>query len=860
MNNPAILRVGLLALLLSTRPAAVATGLWECGQQTGGTWECTARPAAQTEPMAETPAPAVIGDAPLTPASKATGVTAIEQQDIAPAAAEVPVAEIAPVDSAPADPASSPATPVPEAQDVTAEERPTPPGTAMPAEIPEAKVDSASPEPAPADDRWALCPPVAYPAGVDPAAASDTIDLQADEAVASDGNTYTLSGNSAVQYGRQRLTASDIVYRKDTGEIRAQNGIQYSGPGLVVDGASALLYPEQETARLYEITYALPDLHARGSASAIRLDGPDQQELKQASYTTCPPGNTDWVLSARKVDLDQADGTGTARDAKLEFKDVTVLYTPYISFPIDDRRKSGLLVPKYGQSDRTGTDISIPWYWNIAPDRDATIVPRFMSDRGMLLGGEFRYLNAHNSGKLSAEYLPSDNMYNDEDRSLIAIEHTGNPWPRLETHINASNASDDSYFEDLGTTLIQTSQISLERTAAARYHGSWWDLGIKVQDFQTIDPAVASAERPYKQLPRITFNATPDKRLLGLKVSTHAEVNHFEHSDDTVITGTRFDVQPRFSFPIHRAAWYIDPAVSIRHTAYDLDNTTTNEPDNPDRTTPIVSLDAGTFFERSSRWGDTEFVQTLEPRLFYLYVPEKDQDDLPVFDTGDYDPNIWTLFRENRFTGPDRMGDANQLALAVTSRFLEPASGRQRFSASLGSIVYFRDREVTLPGEPQETDGSSDLFSEVTLELARNWSADAEVQWDPHESQTSRNDYRLQYQAGPRQLVNLSYRYRRESQEQADLSFLWPLSQSWHMVGRWYYSLDDNETIEALAGLGYESCCWGAQLVGRSFITDDSPGRNTEIFFQLEFKGLSTLGTKVDEALERGILGYRSSN
>jgi len=866
-----MLRIGLLALLCSILPAATAADPWECQLLDTGSWDCTASPATRDEPVPQAPPPAAAGtdttSSPPGTAPRPIAETEKAEQAGASPAAETPSTVLPAADAAAAGPADSPAMPATEPQDSSVAEQPAPappaqaaPEPAIPAAAAARSDASTAAEPVPADSRWALCPPVTYPAGVEPGSATGTIDLQADDATASDGNVYTLSGNAVVQYGRQRLTADKIIFRQDAGEVEAMDDIHYSGPGLVIESTHARLYPEQEAGSLHDITYALPDQHIRGAASAIHLDGSERQQLERASYTTCPPGNTDWVLSARKVDLDRAEGTGIARDAKLEIKDVTVLYTPYISFPIDDRRKSGLLIPKYGHSDETGVDITVPWYWNIAPNHDATIVPRYMSDRGMMLGGEYRYLNTWSSNTLTAEFLPSDNNYEDKDRSLVGLEHTGNPWPRLETFINASNVSDKNYFENFGTTLVQTSQISLERTAGTRYHGYWWDLGIKLQDFQTIDPAVASAERPYKQLPQIIFNAAPDKRVLGLKISTHAELNHFTHSDSTVLTGTRFDIQPRLSFPLHRAAWYLDPAVSIRHTSYNLDNTATGEPDTLDRTMPVVSLDAGTFFERNSRWGDTDYVQTLEPRLFYLYVPDKDQDELPVFDTGDYDPNFWTLFRENRFTGPDRMGDANQVTLAVTSRFLEPASGRQRFGASLGSQVYFRDRKVTLPGEQPETDNSSDLFGELTLALARNWNADAELQWDPHQSQTSRNDYRLMYRAGPRQLVNLSYRHRRDSQEQTDLSFLWPLSPAWHTVGRWYYSIDDNQTIEALAGLGYESCCWGAQLVGRSYINDDSQNRNTEVYFQFELKGLGKLGTKVDDALERGILGYQSSN
>jgi LPS-assembly protein len=589
----------------------------------------------------------------------------------------------------------------------------------------------------------------------------------------------------------------------------------------------------------------------------MELDGRDYQHLKDVSYTTCPVNSTDWEIFAEQVDLDQEEGRGVARNAKVELKGVPILWTPWLSFPLDDRRKSGLLVPSFGITEETGIDISTPYYWNIAPDKDATIVPRFMSDRGVMLGGEFRYKNSNNRGTLTGEYLPRDNEFNNEDRYLVGFRHRGNPLPRLETSIKASEVSDDFYFDDFGKNLVQTSQTNLERTAAAAYHGRGWNLGLMVQNYQTIDPTISPKKRPYEQLPRVVFDTAPAGRLLGLKFDANAEANFFKHSGNTLVEGSRFDIQPRISLPINRPGWYVDPAVSVRYTAYNLDNTAAGENTSPSRTTPVVSLDAGSFFERNSRWGNTDFVQTLEPRLFYLYVPDEDQDDIPIFDTSDYDFNFWTLFRENRFSGPDRMGDANQLALALTSRFLNPASGVQQFSLSIGSLLYFQDRDVTLPGEPIETDSSSNIIGEMTLALTHNWSAKAETQWNPHDSEFDRNGLHLQYRKGSRQLVNLAYRYRRGIQEQTDISMLWPLGKSWHLVGRWYYSLLDNTTLEAMGGLGYESCCWSVQLVGSSFVRNLN-SRSNAIFLQVELKGLGNLVNTVDKALERGILGYES--
>jgi LPS-assembly protein len=809
-----------LLLLAAVQIDASAATPWHCEQTGSGSWNCN--PPAATTPSTDAFPAARKEQLPATPAAPVTATTRLPTTPVAAATDETPVATAA--------------TPAP----ATA---PVPPTTQ----------DKA--------DRWALCPPVAPESVFDTEDADlDVIDLRADTAAASPDRVFTLSGDAIFRYGEYQLQANDITFRQERGEVEASNGIRFAGPELVVSGESALLQTEQERGTLKQITYALPGQHARGGASLLSLEGAYHQRLEKASYTTCPPGSQDWMLSAREVELDHAEGTGVARNAKITFKQVPILYTPYISFPLDERRKTGLLLPKVGTTEETGVDISLPWYWNIAPNRDATITPRLMSDRGVMLGGEFRYLTRHSEGSINAEYLPSDDEFGGQDRSLVSLRHYGTPTARLETSITASDASDSDYFEDLGNDLVQTSQTSLERTARATYHGQDWKLGIVVQDFQNLDSTLASADRPYRQLPQILFDFSPDRRVLGIKTTAQAEVNYFSHSDNSVVKGTRLDVQPRFSLPVRRAGWYVEPTVGVRHTAYTLDNTAPGIDTDPARTTPVVSLDAGSFFERSGSWGNRPYIQTLEPRLFYLYVPEKDQQDLPVFDTGNYDFNFWTLFRENRFNGPDRMGDANQLALALTTRFLNPASGQQLLSASLGSLLYFRDRTVTLPGETVDLDNSSDLIGELDLSLSRFWSVRAEMLWDPRESHTERNNYRLQYRRGPRQLINLGYRFRDNIQEQADVSFLWPLSRTWHAVGRWYVDLDSNETIEALAGLAYESCCWGVQLLGRSYVNSDGVDRTTAIFLQLELKGLGKLGTSVDDALERGILGYRSNN
>jgi len=850
-------------LLLATQ--APATAAWNCSQGPDGHWDCT----GSVTPAAA-PAFPVSPDMPVIPTEPATAPPTVpadslppgapgEAPDTGPAELTAPDQPSTPAEvEMPAEPGASttPAIATPAAEPATRQPAAAPAAPATVTRPPDGGVESMP-------DRWEECPPITLEtdaAMLPGAGAAGVIDLEADSANASAERIFTLSGAAVIRYGDRQLQANDIVFREQAGEIEASDGIRFTSPDLLVTGDSALLQSDEDRGTLRGITYALPNQHARGSASLLSLEGARRQRLEKASYTTCAPGNTDWLLSAGDVEIDHRDGTVTAHDAKLTFKHVPLLYTPYISFPLDERRKSGLLFPKIGTTDETGIDVSIPWYWNIAPNRDATITPRVMSNRGTMLGGEFRFLTPHSNGILTAEYLPSDNEFGNEDRRFVGLRHDANPVPRLETHINAGDVSDTQYLGDFGNNLVASSQTSLERTARAIWHGRGWNLGLAVQDFQNLDTTLAPADRPYRQLPQIVYELNPAQRFLGLQTTALAELNYFSHSDNSLVKGSRFDVQPRLSLPLRRAGWYVEPAASVRHTAYALDNVSAGMDNSPTRTTPVFSLDAGSFFERNGLWGDKPYVQTLEPRLFYLYVPEKDQSDLPVFDTGNFDFNFWTLFRDNRFNGPDRMGDANQLALALTTRFLDPASGRQLLSASLGSLLYFRDRTVTLPGDTADLTTSSDIIGELTLALTRHWRARGEVLWNPHESRTERNNYRLQYRLGPRQLINLGYRFRNGIQEQSDMSFLWPVSRAWHLVGRWYYDITTNETIETLGGLGYERCCWGVQVLARNYINNDGSARTTAVFLQLELKGLGKLGTSVDDALERGILGYQSDN
>jgi LPS-assembly protein len=823
------LLAALIAGLIIPPAASAQATPWRCQADPRGGWQCTPAEAA----AADTTPNAATREAPR--ASPSAPVPAPDPTITAPAAAT------------PTPPAPAPESP--------AAQTAAPPGDArVPAPAPAAAI---TPRPAgvttnAAEDPygpWALCAPRG--AAMLPDDSLQGTDFDADDAEIQQNRIYVLTGDVVMQRAGQRVQADRVRYDQTLDRVDAEGNLRIDQAAMRVTGTQATLQLDSDQGEIRDAEYEIYAQHARGQASAAYQESPVRKRFEDATYTTCDADAEAWRLNARSVVLQQDEGVGTARHAWLQLGAVPVLYTPYISFPIDDRRKSGLLVPSWGNSDNSGAEFALPYYWNIAPHRDATITPRLLSDRGVQMQGEFRYLNPSNSGILGLEYLPSDNEYANEDRSLFRIEHDGRPLPRLRTTLFGTDVSDDDYFEDLGNSLDISSITHLERRAQARYNGNGWTLTGRAQDYQTVD---STASEPYRRLPQLLLTANPYTRPYGLELNLDSEAVRFDHED--FVDGTRLDLYPKVSLPLGGAAWYVTPATGVRYTAYDL-----NEPasgtDDPDRTTPVVSLDSGLFFERNASLFGNGLLQTLEPRAFYLYVPNEDQADLPRFDTSLRDFSFQQMFEDNRFSGADRMGDANQLTLAVTSRLLDPATGTQHASVSLGQILYFRDREVTLSGTaPEEQQSSSNLVGEVDLRLTQSWKTIAGLQWDPHLSRTERSNVRLQYRPNPQHLWNFTYRYRAGIQEQVDTSALWYFTPRWHGVMRWNYSLPDRELLEGLAGLEYESCCWIFRLLGRSYISDIEGERNDAIMFQLELKGLTSFGDPVESLLEDGILGY----
>ncbi len=680
-----------------------------------------------------------------------------------------------------------------------------------------------------------------------------TIESDFSEAFEND-QVVTFSGNTDFKRADQTLRADSLTHDQLANTISARGNVLYHEEGMTFHSNKSFFWLDSNQGKLHDSYFIFETVPARGSSRLTSIESKTLTHHRDITYTTCRPGNQDWELEANKLTLDQGEGVGTARNVWLHFKGVPIFYAPWITFPIDSRRKSGFLMPSFGSGDETGFDLAIPYYLNIAPNYDATITPRYLSRRGFLLGAEFRYLTSDTEGAIAAEYIAKDKQTEDT-RGQITLENKTRFSKNLSSSIDINLVSDDDYLDDFGNSLSLNDSSHLLNRADMNYRGSGWSLLGRLDGYQTIDHDVSSADQPYRRLPQILFNMDKQEGPAGSQLNFQTEFVYFDKGGR--VTGKRLDIRPEISFPMRTAASFLTPKLALQSTQYWLDDQTSGEPSHINRTLPILSVDGGLFFERDLAFSERNWKQTLEPRLFYLFTPNKNQDDIPIFDTGEYDFGLSQLFRTNRFSGRDRINDANQLTAALTTRFIESETGRERLRASIGQIFYFRDRKVTLPGETTLTDNRSDLVTELDAILTEHWSFRTGYQWDPHQGDSKKASASLRYRDGTSRLFNLSYQFREDNLEQTDASLRWPLSDTWHGVARWNYSLRDEITLDSFIGLEKESCCWRFKFVIRHSVDDIASEPETAFFFQLELKGLTSFGKKLDKMLFDEIPGYQ---
>ena len=697
-------------------------------------------------------------------------------------------------------------------------------------------------------------PPVIAPSAEAAAAAADhRIRIDSDNASLDAEGNATLSGGVVLRQNGRSVSADSLNYNNQTGRIDVAGALKFEDPQLRVHGGKGS-FDTLGNATVGDAQFELLDRNGRGAARQLVVSSDGRLDLKGVSYTTCPIGDEDWMLHASSIGINTGRQEGVGRGVRLDFKGVPILYTPYISFPVGDARKSGFLFPTLGNSTKSGVLIGAPYYFNLAPNYDVTLAPGLQSKRGVELGGEFRYLTQRSHGTLEANFLPSDSLAN-TDRHYEHLKSISDFREDLRLDVNAANVSDSNYFEDFALGSEATSVTYLERRADLLYKNAGWLVRAQLQNFQTIDREIADLDRPYARVPRVqAAGAWP---LIGrdLELAFNGEAVNFLRDEGA--TGLRVDLSPELRYSKRGAGYFFEPAAGFRFTQYDLKDVDAGVAKSPTRELPYFRLDTGLVFERASG-SRGQRTQTLEPQIAYTYVPYRNQDGLPIFDTGLPDLNLVELFRTNRFVGADRVSDANQLSVGMTTRLFDQATGAQYLAATLGQTRYFTVPRVTLPGQPAPTGNSSDIVGQLMLTAYKNWNLNLAYQWDPSDSQTQKSEIAVQYRPDPTHVVNVGYRFRRGLLEQWDGSFGWPLAKNWSAVGRLVYSTRDRQAIEQVAGFEYKSCCWRIRVVQRRYVSSRTGERDTSIALQLELTGLSSVGVPADSFLERTIRGYSS--
>jgi len=656
--------------------------------------------------------------------------------------------------------------------------------------------------------------------------------------------SMTKASESSLQ---QRRAVSSETFSRQLGNLQSQQ--------IGSDSATLTDSPGISNQDSLSVSSVPQASNARGDAKAIFFEGQDKKRLTGARYTTCAADVDDWYIKASEIELNDYTDSGTAKNAHIEFKGVPLLYTPWISFSFNKQRKSGLLAPTIGSTSRSGFEVLAPFYWNISPNMDATLAARALSKRGVQLQGEFRYLEENFSGIDNVEYLSNDSL-TDTTRYYANLKHQhilGNGW---SAGYSLEKVSDDQYFSELSTRIVTTSRINLPQQFNVDYADDTWRFNALAQKYQTLD----GVSYPYERLPQMTLSGNKYYGDINANLYTQLVAFDTNKSAPTSPTGTRFTVYPSISIPFNKPYGYVTPKFGIHHTSYSLNNVANNL-ESQQRTLPIFSLDSGLYFDRDFQIANRAYSQTVEPRLFYVYIPDRKQSDIPLFDTGESDLNFSSLFSENQFTGNDRVNNANQLSFALTTRFIESSTGTQRLSASIGQRFYFSDQEVVLNYNDLSSyrkNNSSDIIAGLSTHLKSSWNLDAFWQYNTTDSNSVRTTITSRYNPEPGKTLNLSYSYRSELLDQFDISGQWPLGKGWYGIGRANYSLKEKHVIETLAGLEYDAGCWQARTVMQRVSTATADA-NYALFFQLELGGLASIGANPLAVIKRNIPGYVST-
>jgi LPS-assembly protein len=691
--------------------------------------------------------------------------------------------------------------------------------------------------------------------------------LRADRLEGLADRQVSAEGRVELRTHRETVLADRIAYDLVRDEVHATGNVVLRKGNDWIIGPEVVYHRPTQSGVFDSPTFQIGDSGARGDASKIVFAGADRYEVTDGRYTTCVAPRDDWYLETRALELDTGRQVGTARDATVRFFGAPIFYSPWVDFPLSNERKSGFLVPTAGSSGARGVELALPYYFNLAPNYDATVTPRFMSKRGLQVGGQFRYLLGsdlwQNGGEADIQYLPNDRQTG-EDRYAFVWRHQQQLGaPGLGAYVDLNKVSDDKYFADLADRIAITSQTTLPREAGVSYVNGPWSLLARVQSFQTLQDPSAPVVPPYNRLPQV-IGTLAETDWAGLTFAGFGEYSRFR--SDTLTEGSRAVLYPQVAFKRGTPGWFFAARTGVHLRRYDLDQPIGDD-GSPSLAIPITSVDAGLVFERDWSLFGTTFTHTLEPRAYYVYIPYREQNSLPAFDSAIDDYNFGQLFTENRYLGNDRIGDANQLTIGVTSRLLQPGTGAERLRVALAQRFYFEDQRVTLNEVPRSA-SSSDILLAVEGRISDAWTVAGLVQQNLDSGQNERFNVAARYTPSPGRALFASYRYTRQlvnptgegsEIQQIDLAAQWPVNAQWTLLGRYNYSIVDRKVLEAVAGVEYNGDCWTLRAVLHRLATTVDQ-TNTSFFIQLELNGLARVGTSPLDLLRRSVPGYVSAN
>lgn len=705
-----------------------------------------------------------------------------------------------------------------------------------------------------------------------------------------------IEGNAELRRGDTVIRAKRLEYNQATDRARAEGDVRINKAGNVFEGPLLDIEVNSFQGFFNEPRYRFLANDAYGQADRVDFIDDKRAIIRNATYTTCqrkpgPSWMPDWILKASTISLDQEEETGYATGAVLDFMGVPILPVPALSFPLGDKRKSGVLPPTIGLDSRSGLETTLPYYWNIAPNRDATIYPTLMTRRGIDLGAEFRYLEPTYAGTLRGNYLPSDNL-RDRDRWGFSGQHAQPSvnLPLLGTSslsVNLNRVSDDDYWRDFSRSSASLTQRLLVNEGTVGWN--WAGIGFsgRVQRWQVLQDPDSPILPPYDRTPQLTARHTRSNFWGGLESLVEADYSHFTHTITDLVRGA-FPTQPevnqpdgqrsylyaQVSRPWQAPGWFVIPKAQVHSRYYAFDQRLATGQSNASVTVPTFSLDSGLIMERPTTVFGRAFTQTLEPRAFYVYTPFRDQNYLPNYDSAQVDFNFATIYTENAFGGNDRIADNNLLTLGATTRYLDPDTGAEAARFGVAQRLRFDDQRVTLPGGSVVSERLSDVLFGASITYVPKWAADATVQYNPKNNESVRSTIGVRYTPGSYRTVSAAYRFQQGQSEQVDVAWQWPLNDLWgdkgqelgpglgEGEGRWYsvgrlnYSLRDKRLVDGIIGLEYDAGCWLGRIVLER-LQAGTESANKRILFQLEFVGFSRLGSGALQSLKQNIPRYQ---